>query len=228
MSSFLCLILVRAASVACAAMLASGAASAGVLFSENFSQAQTNGTGASYGAGLIDNTGFFVTSGSVDIGGVRSTQFGAAFACGHNPGGNCIDLIGGTPGSIKTVNSFNLLAGQTYTVSMGATLIGGLFAPAADFTVKLATSSATLFSTNLSVPALGGLLSANFTPSSNQTGVFLSLTALPVASGTRGPVLDNISLSTVTPVPEPAAFAMFAAGLALLGLSRRSAARGSA
>ena len=68
------------------------------------------------------------------------------------------------------------------------------------------------------------MLSASFTPSVNQAGVFLSLTALPVASGTRGPILDNISLSTVTPVPEPAAFAMFAAGLGLLGLVRRQTA----
>lgn len=160
---------------------------------------------------------------------VRSlnTQFGAAFACGHNPGGNCVDLIGGTPGSIKTIDSFNLVAGQNYTIAMGATLIGGLSAPAADFTVQLATSMSILFSTNLSTPALGGLLSTNFTPSSDQTGVFLSLTALPVASGSKGPILDNISLSTVAAVPEPGAFAMFAAGLGLLGLVRRRFARPS-
>ena len=225
MSSFFRLFSVRAASVACAAMLATGAASASVLFSENFSPAQTNRIGQSYGVGLIDNTGFFVTSGSIDIGGSLNTQFGAAFACGHNPGGNCIDLIGATPGSIQTVNSFDLVAGQTYTIAMGATLIGGVFAPAADFTVKLTTSTSTLFSTTLSVPTFGGLLSTNFTPSSNRTGVFLSLSALPVASGSRGPILDNISLSTVSAVPEPGAFAMFAAGLGLMGLLRRRFAR---
>lgn len=69
MSSFFRLFSVRAASVACAAMLATGAASASVIFSENFSQAQTNSTNASYPTGLIDNTGFFVTAGSIDIGG---------------------------------------------------------------------------------------------------------------------------------------------------------------
>lgn len=223
MSFFLRLFLLRAASVACAAMLTTGAASASVLFSETFSLAQTNDNGQSYGVGLIDNTGFFVSSGSVDIGGSHNTTFGAAFGCGHNPGGNCIDLIGSAPGSIQTVNSFNLVAGQTYTIAMGATLFGGSFAAPADFTVRLTTSTSILFSTNLSAPTFGGMLSASFTPSVNQAGVFLSLTALPVASGTRGPILDNISLSTVTPVPEPAAFAMFAAGLGLLGLVRRHA-----
>ncbi len=225
MAIFSNLFTARAAAFACAAMLATNEAWASVLFSENFSQAQTNATNQSYGVGLIDNTGFFVTSGSIDIGGSLNTSFGAGFACGHNPDGNCIDLIGGTPGSIKTVNSFNLLAGQTYTIAMGATLIGGLSAPPADFTVKLATSTSILFSTNLSVPTFGGLLSTSFTPSVNQAGVFLSLAALPVASGTRGPILDNISLSAVTPVPEPGAFAMFAAGLGVLGMARRQLAR---
>lgn len=130
----------RFVAFACAVMFGTGAASATVLFSESFSQAQTNGTDASYGVGLIDNTGFFVSSGTIDIGGSLNTTFGAAFACGHNPGGNCIHLIGATLGSITTVNSFSLLAGQTYTISMGATLLGGLFAPPADFTVKLANS----------------------------------------------------------------------------------------
>ena len=228
MSFFLRLFLLRAASVACAAMLTTGAASASVLFSENFSLAQTNDNGQSYGVGLIDNTGFFVSSGSVDIGGSHNTTFGAAFGCGHNPGGNCIDLIGSAPGSIQTVNSFNLVAGQTYTIAMGATLFGGSFAAAADFNVKLATSTSILFSTNLSVPTFGGLLRSNFTPLVNQAGVFLSLTALPVASGNRGPILDNISLSTVAAIPEPGAFAMFAAGLGLVGLVRRRAARHAA
>ena len=63
MSSFFRLFSVRAASVACAAMLATGAASASVIFSENFSQAQTNSTNASYPTGLIDNTGFFAHHG---------------------------------------------------------------------------------------------------------------------------------------------------------------------
>ena len=205
-------------------MLATGTASASVLFSETFSQAQTNDTSASYGIGPIANTGFFVSSGTIDIGGSLNTSFGSGFACGHNLVGNCIDLIGGSLGSIKTVNSFALIAGQTYTISMGATLIGGLVAPAADFNVKLTTASSTLFSTNLSVPTFGGLLTTSFTPSVSQAGVFLSLTALPVDRGTRGPILDNISVSSVTAVPEPGVFAMFAAGLGLLGLLRRRAA----
>ena len=47
----------RAAAFACAAMLATGASSESVLFSENFSQAQTNATNQSYPVGLVDNTG---------------------------------------------------------------------------------------------------------------------------------------------------------------------------
>lgn len=55
--------------------------------------------------------------------------------------------------------------------------------------------------------------------------LFQRLSALPVASGSRGPILDNISLSSVAAVPEPGAFAMFAAGLGLMGLLRRRFAR---
>ena len=65
MAIFSNLFTARAAAFACAAMLATNEAWASVLFSENFSQAQTNDTNQSYGVGLIDNTGFFVTSEAV-------------------------------------------------------------------------------------------------------------------------------------------------------------------
>ncbi len=221
MSTFLRLFSVRAASLACAMVCATGNASATKIFSENFSQAEASGAGT-YVVGPILNTGFFVTAGNVEIGGPPAS--GSSFGCGNNTLGNCLDLIGDVrllidkTVSIRSNSVFNLVANQTYTIALGAKA-QGVVSPI-DFTVSLGSFSATL-----TAPVAGAALSASYTPQTAENGVFLSFTSLTNLDNRHGPILDNISLSTVAAVPEPGAFAMFAAGLGLLGLVRRRVAR---
>jgi hypothetical protein len=97
-------------------LCAANGASAGVIFSEDFSGA-TPGT---YGVGMLPGTQFNVSTDNVDVVGVLN---GSNFTCTGNPAGNCVDLVGSNNGGgIQSIPTFALKAGDTYVVSFGGTL----------------------------------------------------------------------------------------------------------
>jgi hypothetical protein len=191
-------------------------ANAGVIFEEDFS-------GATPGANsLLAGTQFTVTSGAVDIVGVLNASF---FTCVNNPAGNCLDLVGSPGlGTISSTPTFNLTAGDTYTITFGYVLQG--FAtgptPTSDFTVGLGS-----FSDMLTAIPMVQDASLSFIPGTNETGVHLTYASDTAPDDIHGAVLDHIVLTetpSVTPVPEASTWAMLALGFAGLGFAafRRS------
>lgn len=182
---------------------------AGTIFSEDFS-------GATPGANNnLSGTQLQLTSGAVDIIGVLHGSF---FTCANNPAGNCLDLVGSPGlGSVRSTPTFNLVAGDTYTISFGYILQGFSpgTTPTSDFTVGLGSFSDRL----TAIPTVEDA-SINFTPAADESGAFLSLTALTSPDDFHGPVLDHIVITETsggTPVPEPGTLALLAATLGLLG-----------
>ena len=180
-----------------------------MIFEEDFS-------GATPGANnSLAGTQFTVTSGAVDIIGVLNGSF---FTCVNNPGGNCLDLVGSPGlGSISSIPTFNLTAGDTYTIAFGYILQGFASGSTAtsDFTVGLGSFSPTLTAVPMVQEA-----SLSFVPGSNETGVNLTFTADTTPDDFHGAVLDHIVLtetSSVTPVPEPSTLAMMLIGFVGLG-----------
>ncbi len=199
----------RLASALLLACASTAGTQAATLLSENFSAA----TGGLY-TGAIGGTLFSVTMGSIDIVGLPS---GSPFSCVHNPGGNCLDLVGNTgTGAIASVPTFNLLAGMTYTISFGALLQG--FAPGDPTTTSYRVSLGS-FDSNLAVNSAGANVSLNFTALANETAVRLRFETLAAPNSVHGAVLDNIVLSAV---PEPGTWALMLAGIgSVLLLVRR-------
>src|SRR5215472_2060850 len=119
-------------------VLAVSAKAGTVLLQENFSGA-TPGPNNN-----LAGTQFQVTSGAVDIIGVLNGSF---FACVNNPAGNCLDMVGSPgPGAVASIPTFNLVAGDAYTISFGYILQGFVMGttPTSDFTVGLGTFSTVL------------------------------------------------------------------------------------
>lgn len=165
-----------------------GAVQASSLFQEDFSGA----TPGPNKTGVIAGTQFEVTNQTVDIVGELNGTF---FACDGNPGGNCLDLAGSPGvGAIRSVPTFDLMAGRTYTVSFGYLLQG--FAPGStptsEFTVGLGS-----FSAQLSAIPISQQASLSFTPSANEHNVVLSFTTNTLPDSSHGAVLDRIVLSVV-------------------------------
>lgn len=199
--------------LACAAT----SATAGTLFTEDFSGA-SSGT---YGVGPIAGTQFAVTTANVDVGGVLNG--GNFFACSGNPAGNCLDLVGNNGGGgIASVPTFTLTAGNTYTVKFGGTLQSGATNPATTtFSVGLGSLSQV---ETVNTPYAPATFTLTFKPVVTQTNAALSFTTLVPADSVHGEVLDHISLSEAMPagaVPEPAAWAMMLGGFGLVGAVAR-------
>jgi hypothetical protein len=187
-------------------------AQAAVLLQEDFSGA-TPGANSS-----LAGTQFQVTSGAVDIVGVLNGSF---FQCANNPTGNCIDMVGSPGvGHISSIPTFNLIAGDTYTISFGYILQGFVAGntPTSDFTVGLGTFSQIL--TAIPVVQNGSL---TFSPGSNQTGAALTFATDTAPDDVHGAVLDHIVLTETrgTAVPEPSSLALLAIGVGLLGIAKR-------
>jgi hypothetical protein len=182
-----------------------------VIFADDFSGA-TKGLG---NAPLTNApTGWVVDYGAVDVIGAGLFNFYP----GNN---NYIDMNGSTrqSGGIHTLNTFNFLAGKTYTVSFD---YGNNPNSANNGSTETLTASVLGFP-GITISQVGSI--ANFiTQSFSFTALANFSSALYFAgSGTNdndngGIILDNVSLSTV---PVPAALPLLAAGLGVLGFAGR-------
>jgi hypothetical protein len=161
-------------------------------------------------------TGWSQIDGSVDS--IVSGTYG--ITCFGGSGG-CVDLDGSTnqAGYFLTSSTFNLVAGQTYSLS--AQVSGNQRGAAADNlnfgffnTSDLVLASKTIKGITSSSPFT--LYSVLFTPTSNVTvEVFFNDV---LGNNNQGPILDNVRL---TAVPLPAAAWLMLSGLAALGAVAR-------
>lgn len=189
--------------VAAAALLAfsAGAASANTVFSENFDSFSNLITSNNYAPIFANSTAlspWTIGDTSVDL--VNGGQHGAI-------SGVSVDLAG-TPGPGSISRSFAAIAGYTYTLTFDLFKNG-----AGDIlTVELGSSTGTfpvvssVTSQQMSwVAGITGTASVKFSSIGSSSGQY---------TNSFGPVIDNVIL---TAVPEPGAYAMMLAGLAVVG-----------
>ena len=194
---------------AAVASVFSVSAQAAPIFSDNFD---------SYAADQLNwippvLSGWTITNGSVDI-------IGSGGSYDFLPGnGSYVDLDGGSAHSGKLSHTLSLLAGHTYTLSFD--LAGSHRGTTEIVDVKFGTTMehSTLSSndgfshhTMNFTPLISG--SYSFDYQNNEFGAF-------IGNGDGnfiGALLDNVA---VTSVPEPESYAMFMAGLGVMGFIAR-------
>ncbi len=185
-----------------AVVLAAGAvsANAATLFTDNFN-ADPLGLNST-------PSGWTVSGGTVDT-------IGTGFYDFYAGNGNYIDMDGSSnnAGRIDTVATFNLIAGQTYTIKfdLGKNNVS-------TETLNVGLGSSLLQTIVMAAGAVPSFVQqvVTFLAVSNESGATLHFEAL--GNDNQGPVIDNIELSSV---PVPAALPLLAAGLGLMGFMGR-------
>ena len=194
---------------AAVASVFSVSAQAAPVFSDNFD---------SYIADQLDwiapiPSGWTITNGTVDIIGSGGSY---DLVPGH---GSYVDLDGGSAHSGKLSHTLSLLAGHTYTLSFD--LAGSHRGTSEMVNVKFGTTTENFnlasndgFShhTMSFTPISSGLYSFGY--QNNQFGAHLG----NLEGNNIGALLDNVA---VTSVPEPESYAMFMAGLGVMGFIAR-------
>jgi hypothetical protein len=232
--------------IAClVALSCATSASAGVVFSDNFS-------GENGGASQLNYTGFAkwtVSNGTVDL--IRDNTFG--IRCRGNTG-SCVDLDGSTmdSGPMLSNPSVAFAAGDTVvgewwisrnqrraTVERVTTLLDfdsrgfdlidfSFFLGAAGSTAASNMQGADMLSTSADVGANAGFERFGFSFTAAAAGAF-QLRLGTTSNDNVGAVLDDVSISVTSPnrVPEPGSLALVLGALAAVGASRRLRVRSS-
>ena len=195
------------------------AASAGTVFSEDFSGATPRG---GY-TGEITGTKFTASGSDVDIIGVLNGSF---FSCVANPSGNCLDTVGGRgAGGTVTSTPFALTAGTAYTLTFTDLLQGFEMG---DPATAAYTASVGGFSQLFTATPTITNRTFSFTPLLSTSAATLTFNVLTSPDSSHGPVLSNIlitSADAVAAVPEPASWAMMLAGFGMAGFGLRARRR---
>jgi hypothetical protein len=195
-----------------------------IVFSEDFSGATVGAynTGSNGGTGDITGAKFKVTDADIDVLGPGN------FNCVANPGGNCVDLIGGGgKGTIASTIGIDLHAGDTYAISYTDILQG--FAPGASPSIAYKVSLGSTVFDVTSIPTVTPVL-LSFTAASTELGALLTFSTVGNIDGVHGPVISGISISetaatvAATPIPATLPFLVSAlGGLGLVGWRRKRA-----
>ncbi|WP_380872054.1 hypothetical protein ACFB49_30000 [Sphingomonas sp. DBB INV C78] len=196
-----------------AATLMSGAANAALLVNGSFELGNPQpGSGgfSTHGAGDTSITGWTVHSGSVDW----INNYWDAYDGTHS-----IDLAGNEPGSIE--QTFATVAGQVYTVTyfLSGNPDGGDIAKQGLVAAINGSVIASDTILGIKAPARDDMQYLEnmfqFTATGTSTTLRFSSNS---GEGAYGPVLDMVSIS---PVPEPATWAMMLVGFGVVGASMR-------
>jgi len=194
-------------------LLGHGAASASVIFSDNFSTA----TAGTYGQGQPIDSSFTVSTANVDV--IDSSTFG----CADDPTGTCVDLVGNYfYGGITTAGIFNLSPNYTYQVSFGSDLQGYSTSDTAETTFDVSLGSQTVLETLTAADGTQPFV-VDFTPTVADPDAALSFTTVASADQVHGAVIDNVSVSAtaISTAPEPSAWILMLAGVGGVGLMMR-------
>ena len=210
--------MVRVANILLAASalaLAAPAFAAEHIVNGGFEATGFGGTGGYYnlGGAAADHAvpadfGFAVPVNNVDI--VANGVYGPSYAFG---GAYALDLVGyGSTGAIS--QTFNTLAGKTYTVSFAYAKNNGITAPTADVLVDNAVIG--------SVTGTGQwqVFTTSFVGTGAPTTFAISET---FGGGNAGVFLDNVSVTGS--VPEPATWGLLLAGFGMVGIAARGRKR---
>lgn len=194
------------------------AASANLLVNGNFAEAlgpgNDSGLSVALGPFVLYNApnqgipGWNLASGSVEV-----------FTNYRDSGSRVVDMTGlhtafGGRGPGTLEQSFATSAATSYNVSF---LMGGTGLPTVkEMDVKITGSSGVIYQSVFafdtgSVPQVGDLVAKQFSFTGDGPSASISFRSL-INSTYDGPYLGNVA---VTPVPEPGAYALFIAGLAL-------------
>lgn len=150
--------------------------------------------------------GWSVGAGSVDV--VSNLLWSPS------AGVNSLDLNGSKKGEIHQL--LNTVVGQTYELSFD--LSGNLFGAPTVKNMSVNVGSDGLYSFDTTGHSTSNMGWNRYTTTFVATSTATTLSFASSVSGNAGPALDNIS---VTAVPEPGTYAMFLAGLGLIGTIAR-------
>jgi hypothetical protein len=172
--------------MAAAVVLGGPTARAKTLFTETFANAQPDPSGIPYGVGVLAGTKFTITQGTIDIVGVLNGNY---FTCSYNPAGNCLDLVGDSPGTISSTAALKLKPGTQYTVQFGATAQG--VTENIEFNVTLGSQTQTLTAT-----PTPQTLRASFLAGAADRVATLTFSSVTNLDGYHGAVLSDIVVCT--------------------------------
>jgi hypothetical protein len=190
-----------------AATFLSAAANASIIFQDNF---DSEGSALNYTA----FSNWIVSDGTVDV--VSSGTYGISCASGV---GKCVDLDGSTGNAGKLTSTLLSLAAGSYTFSFDI------------------SGNQRGYVQDSMVMTLGGFLNQSFSLASSDPWA-TKIYNFTVSSATSnyivfnhaagdnvGIMLDNVSLTKTSDVPEPSAMFLFGLGLLGLGFARRKVAK---
>ena len=190
--------------LALAAALLPASANAATIINGSFELGTNPGNFTQLASGDSTSiTGWTVGGNSVDY-------IGAYFPAQN--GSRSVDLSGAAAGSLS--QSVATVAGQQYRVNF---FLGGNFegAPAVKNVGVSTGGAATNFTYTSTTPRFDGY--AQYDYFFTATGAATNLTFASLDNTAFGAVLDNVSISSVTSVPEPATWAMMIGGFGIVG-----------
>jgi len=199
------------------------ASPAGAIFSENFEGATP---GYDSTLGVITGTQFSLTAGSIDVNGLAKGSSPAWYPelCRLPASGYCIDTTGGSapgPGTISTTAPIVFSTPGYYMLSFDLEgwydTMNGNNTTNADATVRVDLTGL-ITNAEFEVSGDNPYLTDEilFQVTASNTSATLTFTSLGGNYSYAGGILDNVSIDSSDPVPEPRSVLLFGLGALIL------------